>query len=75
MPDDPQKLDLDWLRSTTVAGLTVNETAAVMRVDHRTVRRACADGQLPSVRVGKRVIIPRLPLLAILEGHPYGGAA
>jgi len=34
--------------------------------DERTIRRACAAGQIPSVRVGKRLLIPRVPFLALL---------
>lgn len=34
--------------------------------DERTIRRACENGQLPCVRIGKRILIPRLPFLALL---------
>ena len=35
-------------------------------VDARTVTRALENGELPAVRLGRRVLIPRLPLLAAL---------
>jgi excisionase family DNA binding protein len=41
-----------------------------MDVDPRTVTRAIEDGQLPSVRLGRRVLIPRLPLLELLGIDP-----
>lgn len=36
-------------------------------LDERTVRRAVEAGQIPSVKVGNRVLIPVAPLLALLE--------
>lgn len=44
------------------------EVAAILGVDVRTVRRACADGQIPSFKVGKLVMIPRDGLLALIGG-------
>jgi excisionase family DNA binding protein len=38
----------------------------VFGVDVRTVSRAIENGELPSVRLGRRVLLPRLPLLAVL---------
>lgn len=37
---------------------SVPETAELLGVDPRTLRRAIEDGQVPSVRVGVRVLIP-----------------
>jgi excisionase family DNA binding protein len=34
--------------------MTVPEAARFFRVDQRTIRRYCASGQLPAVRVGGR---------------------
>jgi len=34
--------------------------------DERTIRRACDAGQIPCVRIGKRILIPRVPFLALL---------
>lgn len=55
----------DAVRSQAAA-LTVTDTAALLDVDVRTVSRACDEGQLPSLRLGRRLLIPRLPLLALL---------
>lgn len=62
--------DLEWLRSSTAATVTRADVAAVLDVDERTVTRAVDAGQIPCLRVGRRVLIPRLPLLALLEGSP-----
>lgn len=65
-------MTLDDVVNSTAAVLSVTQTAQLLtdldgdQVDERTVRRACEDGQLPSIRVGKRILIPRLPLLALL---------
>ena len=44
----------------------VAQAASVFGVDVRTVTRAIENGELPAVRLGRRVLIPRLPLLAAL---------
>jgi excisionase family DNA binding protein len=37
---------------------TPAEVADALGVDARTVRRAAADGQIPSIRAGVRILIP-----------------
>jgi excisionase family DNA binding protein len=65
-------MTLDQLRASAAAVLTVTQTTALLsdlegrRLDERTVRRACEDGQLPCIDVGRRVLIPREPLLKLL---------
>jgi len=63
-------MNLDDIRASQVAALTVTDVADVLGVDPRTVSRACDDGQLPSLRLGRRLLIPRLPLLALLGAAP-----
>jgi excisionase family DNA binding protein len=41
--------------------VTVTQAASVFGVDVRTVARAIRNGELPAVRLGRRVLIPRLP--------------
>jgi excisionase family DNA binding protein len=80
-PSDTTKIDLDWLRRSTMAAITRRQTAQVLGVDERTVTRAIKDGELPSVQIGRRVLIPRLPLLRLLGADEQdtadstGGAA
>jgi excisionase family DNA binding protein len=59
-------VDLDELRISRAAVVTVAQAASVFGVDVRTVTRAIENGELPAVRLGRRVLIPRLPLLAAL---------
>jgi excisionase family DNA binding protein len=63
---DSPPCDLDWLRNTNAAALTRNQTAQILGVDSRTVTRAIESGELPSLQMGRRVLIPRLPLLRLL---------
>ena len=70
-------MTLDDLRASHATVLTVTQTARLLtdldgdHLDERTVRRACEDGQLPCVRVGRRLLIPREPLLALLSTPRY----
>ena len=59
-------VDLDELQVSRAAVVTVAQAASVFGVDARTVARAIENGELPAVRLGRRVLIPRLPLLAVL---------
>lgn len=59
-------MNLEDLRASRSAVVTVAQAASVFGVDVRTVTRAIENGELPVVRLGRRVLIPRLPLLAVL---------
>jgi excisionase family DNA binding protein len=59
-------MDLDDLVKSSAAVVTVTEAAELLGVDARTISRAMANGDLPALRVGRRLLIPRLPLLAHL---------
>jgi excisionase family DNA binding protein len=59
-------LNLDDLIASHAAVVTVAQAASVFGVDVRTVTRAIENGELPAVRLGRRVLIPRVPLLAAL---------
>lgn len=48
------------------ATLSADEVAALLGVDRKSVYAAAARGELPSRRVGRRVIFPRAALLAWL---------
>ncbi len=59
-------MNLEELRLTRAAVVTVAQAASLLGVDVRTVSRAIVNGELPALRLGRRVLIPRLPLLAAL---------
>lgn len=47
--------------------LTVDETAAMLRVSTRTVRRRLHDGTIRSTRLGRRHLISRRAVLRVIE--------
>ena len=51
------------LCSTDREVLNRAEVAGLLEVDARTVDHAIADGTLPAVRLGRRILIPRRPFL------------
>lgn len=52
--------------------LSVAVTAELLGISRWLVEQAVHDGSLPSVRVGRRILIPRARLLAWLEGDVFG---
>ena len=64
-------MNLDDLRASKAAVVTVTQATSILRdldgntLDERTVRRACREGQLPCIRVGVRLLIPREAFLAL----------
>ena len=59
-------MDLEELRASRAAVVTIAEAAAVLGIDVRTVSRAIRNGELPALRLGRRLLIPRLQLLDCL---------
>jgi len=68
-------MTLDELRECTRATLTLQEVAETLSVDYRTVGRACDDGSLPSITLGRRRLVPTARLLNLLIGNPIDEAA
>ncbi|QNV37555.1 helix-turn-helix domain-containing protein [Rothia terrae] len=63
-------MNLAELETSTKATVTAVDAAELLGVDRRTVSRGIADGTIPSIRVGRRVLIPRVRLLHMLTGQP-----
>lgn len=51
------------------ATITMREAAEILGVDARTVSGAVRAGDIPAVRVGRRVLIPRHRFFAYLDGN------
>jgi excisionase family DNA binding protein len=50
--------------------LTVPEAASLLRVGKGSVYESCRRGELPSVRIGRRLLIPKAALMRLLaEGN------
>jgi excisionase family DNA binding protein len=47
--------------------LTVGETAKLLRLSKTTVYDQIRQGSIPSIRMGKRILIPRVALMRKLE--------
>lgn len=55
------------IRQSKAAAITRAEAAAALGIDPRTVSVAINDGTIPSIRLGRRVLIPREKFLALFE--------
>lgn len=55
--------------------LTVPEAAAVLRLGRSATYDAITRGQIPSVRFGKKLRVPRAALFAFAREHLVGAAA
>ena len=49
------------------AVLTVDETAEALGISRNSAYKAVAEGQIPSIRIGKRILVLRKPLNRMLE--------
>jgi excisionase family DNA binding protein len=56
------------------AALTVAEAAELLRVSPRHLRELIARGEIESLRLGRRVLIPRVPLLRKLGIEESNGS-
>jgi excisionase family DNA binding protein len=48
--------------------LTIPEAAALLRVSARTLYGAVGRGEVPAVRIGRRLVVPGAALQRLLEG-------
>ncbi len=48
--------------------MSVEEAAVVLGIGRQTAYRAARDGQLPVIRIGKRLLIPRKAFQEMLDG-------
>jgi excisionase family DNA binding protein len=58
----------DELRLTARPTLTVQETADLLGISRWLVQQAVRRGELPVLRIGRRILIPRVRLQALLAG-------
>src|SRR5262249_52689026 len=78
-PSDPELelVALELMRSHKV--LTVDEVSHILRWSRRTTYRGVWDGDIPSVKIGRRILIPVEGLRAMLgeidEPQPHEAAS
>ncbi len=53
----------------------VEEAAKLLRIGRNKAYEAVACGEIPSVRIGKRILVPRIALERMLEGTAKAIAA
>ncbi|XAS66556.1 helix-turn-helix domain-containing protein [Micrococcaceae bacterium Sec5.7] len=53
---------------------TVDEAAKILGIGRRQAYEAVRTGTIPSLSIGRRILIPSKRLLAMLEGHPQDAA-
>jgi len=52
--------------------LTVDEAAAILRIGRSAAYAAVKAGEIPSIKVGRRLLVPVCRLRALLEGADDG---
>ena len=65
------------MTATTISDIANMDTFAITRavgaraldIDVRTITRGIEEGTIPSVKIGRRVLIPRLPFLALFGAN------
>lgn len=60
---------IDEARRSKKAALSISEVGRILELDPRTVSASASAGEIPSVRVGRRVLIPREAFLAIFDAQ------
>ena len=58
---------IDQLRESRSLVITRTEAAAALGVDPRTVTAGIESGSIPSVKLGRRVVIPREKFLRLFD--------
>lgn len=58
---------LDDLRASRSVVITRADAAAALGVDPRTITASIDNGSIPSVRLGRRVVIPRERFLRLFD--------
>jgi excisionase family DNA binding protein len=59
-------MSITELLSSDRTTITVPEAASLMGADPRTVRRGIEEGKIPSIRIGRKVLILVAPFLVLL---------
>ena len=55
------------------AVLSVDEVAKVLQLSRESAYLGCQTGDIPNVRIGRRILIPRRAIEKMLEGNGQAG--
>ena len=61
-------MNLDELRQLDQATISRSETARLLNIDPRLVSKGIASGVIPSIKIDRKALILREPLIEILSG-------
>jgi excisionase family DNA binding protein len=53
---------------------TITEVAEALGVSEHHIRNLCQRGELPTLRLGRRILVPRRALQVMIEEKPAVGA-
>lgn len=56
----------EMLTTTAAPTVSVEQAGEVLGLSRRSAYRAASAGQIPTIRVGRRLLVPRLALLRLL---------
>lgn len=62
---------LEDLEKSNRATITLKEAAEICGVDRRTFAKGVEEGSVPSIRLGRRIIIPKMPFIKLLKGEEF----
>jgi excisionase family DNA binding protein len=48
--------------------VSVNEAAEILGLSRNAAFSACKKGEIPTLRIGKRLLVPKSKLLALING-------
>lgn len=68
-------MNIEELRRSLSFALTLGEGADLLRVDRRTLSKSIDDGEIPVIQIGRRRLIPRDKLLALLSDDSFSEAS
>ncbi len=68
-----KNMSIDSLRTSGKAVISIAETAQLLECDPRTVNKGIGEGRIPSIPIGRRLLVPVIPLLRLL-GIEDGGS-
>lgn len=55
--------------------LTVDEAAKMLRISRGSAYQACRAGEIPTISIGRRLLVPRAALDAMLRGEREAAVA
>ncbi|WP_223626756.1 helix-turn-helix domain-containing protein [Microbacterium sp. EST19A] len=60
-------MTIEDLRASNSAAITRQDVADALGIDPRTVTEGIRQGNIPSLKIGRRVLIPREKFLALFD--------